>query len=80
MKQIFEETRIGSMALKNRLVLSATYRDLTDMVHQHDSRIVMQIAYGGSKYGFWLTKSIDLGLVGHQIAGKNLITRVCFYI
>ncbi len=110
MKQIFEETRIGNLALKNRLVRSATwenladekghmtyplyqvhkelaaggvgliitgyafvtrdeqpnpgmmgiyddsfiteYRKLTDMVHEQGSRIVMQIAYGGTQTGY----------------------------
>lgn len=28
------------------------YKKLTDMVHRHDSRIVMQIAYGGSQTGY----------------------------
>lgn len=110
MKQIFEETRIGGLSLKNRLVRSSTwenladerghitsplyqvhkelaaggvamiftgyafitrdeqpnpgmmgvyddsfigeYRKLTDMVHEQGSRIVMQIAYGGSQTGY----------------------------
>jgi len=30
----------------------AGYRKLTDMVHEHGSRIVMQIAYGGSQTGY----------------------------
>jgi len=144
MKQIFEETRIGSMALKNRLVRSATYenmagdqgymtdklfkvyedlarggvglmitgyafvtsdeqpnpsmmgiyddsfianyRDLTDMVHQHDSRIVMQIAYGGTQTGYrpegrviWGPSSVaDLayGVVPTPMSKENIRTLV----
>ena len=107
MSQLFETTYIGSMALKNRFVRSATwenmatedghmtdklyriyeelaqgevglivtgyaniveeekpnagmmgiyndffiadYKKLTDLVHQYDSKIVMQLAYGGTK-------------------------------
>jgi len=107
MKSLFDNCAIGTMSLRNRLVRSATwenmttpdghmterlyaiydelarnevgmiitghanvvseerpnpgmmgiydnsfigeYRKLTDMVHEHDSRIVLQIAYGGTK-------------------------------
>ena len=110
MKQIFEESRIGTLILKNRLVRGSTWEDMTDehghitddlydvyrklarggvgliltgyanimkdeqpnpkmmgiyndtfmteyrkltsMVHEHGSRIIMQIAYGGSQTNF----------------------------
>lgn len=110
MKMIFEQTQIGTLTVKNRLVRSAMwenmadskgqltqelfdlyqglakggagllitgyafvtaeeqpnpgmmgiyddsfinhYKHLTDMVHEHDSKIIMQIAYGGSQTGY----------------------------
>ena len=147
MRTLFDETKINSMTLKNRLIRSATwenmadqsghmtdslfklyeglacggvglivtgyafplaeeqpnpgmmgiyddsfiedYRPLTEMVHSHGSRIVMQLAYGGSQTNYrtedrniWGPSEVaDLAfkVVPHEMSRENIQTLINAY-
>jgi 2,4-dienoyl-CoA reductase-like NADH-dependent reductase (Old Yellow Enzyme family) len=40
MKTLFDETRIGTMRLRNRLVRSATWEAIADETHRPTSRLI----------------------------------------
>jgi len=46
-----EQPNPGMMGISNNSFIEG-YRALTEMVHAHDGRIVLQIAYGGSQTAY----------------------------
>jgi len=80
-----EQPNPGMMAIHDDAFI-ADYRRLTDMVHEQGSRIVMQIAYGGSFTGYrtegrliWSPSGVaDLatGVVPTAMSGEDIRTLV----
>ncbi|EDL52444.1 putative NADH-dependent flavin oxidoreductase [Vibrio mediterranei AK1] len=61
------------------------YQKLTDLVHQHDSKIVMQLAYGGTKTTFNVGERVifapsDVPEMGTQTQGKAMTKAEIDYI
>ncbi len=65
-----EKPNAGMMGIYNDSFIDE-YKKLTDLVHEHDSKIVMQVAYGGTKTTFNVGERVIFAQVRCQNAAPK---------